>query len=110
MAKRPHQARPVAVKEVLHKILSPGDRDDLELRQQVRRVWEAVVPAALLSQARLVDLRRKELWVEVSASPWSQELQFLKPKILAAMDRSLGPGKVKDLRVRVGSCPESSKT
>ena len=57
-----------------------------------------------------MDLRRKELWVEVSASPWSQELQFLKPKILAAMDRSLGPGKVKDLRVRVGSCPESSKT
>ena len=49
-----------------------------------------------------MDLRRKELWVEVSASPWAQELQFLKPKILAALDRALGPGKVKDLRVRVG--------
>jgi hypothetical protein len=102
MAKRPKLPRPVAVKEVVQGILSPGDRDILELRQHIRRVWEAVVPIGLLSHARLVDLRRKELWVEVSASPFSQELQFLKPKILAALDRALGPGKVKDLRIRVG--------
>ena len=90
------------VKEVVRGILSPGDRDSLELRQQIRRVWEAVVPAGLAGQARLVDLRRQELWVEVSASPCAQELQFLKPKILAALERVLGPGKVKDLRMRVG--------
>ena len=106
MAKRPKLPRPVPVKEVVQGILSPGDRDDLELRQHIRRVWEAVVPAGLLSQARLVDLRRKELWVEVSASPYSQELQFLKPEILAALDRALGPGKIKDLRVRVGQAPK----
>jgi hypothetical protein len=102
MAKRRSPSRPVPVKEVLQEILSPGERDALELRQQIRRVWEAVVPPGLLSHSRLVDLRRQELWVEVSASPWGQELQFLKPKILAALDRALGPGKVKDLRVRVG--------
>jgi hypothetical protein len=101
--------RPVPVKEVVQGILSPGDKDDLELRQHIRRIWEMVVPDSLLSHARLVDLRRKELWVEVSASPWSQELQFLKPKILAALDRALGSGKVKDLRVRVGNRLESSK-
>jgi hypothetical protein len=102
MAKRPKLPRPVPVKEVVQGILSPGDRDDLELRQHVRHVWEKVIPAALLAHSRLVDLRRKELWVEVSDSPWSQELQFLKPKILAALEQALGPGKVKDLRVRVG--------
>jgi hypothetical protein len=102
MAKRAHLPRPVPIKEVVQGVLTPGDRASLELRQQIRLVWEAVVPANLLSQARLVDLRRKELWVEVSASAWSQELQFLKPKILAALDRALGPGKVKDLRVRLG--------
>jgi hypothetical protein len=102
MAKRPSLARPVPIKEVVRGILSPGDRDGLELRQHIRQVWEAVVPATLRSQTRLVDLRRKELWVEVSASPYSQELQFLKPQILAALDQVLGPGKVKDLRVRVG--------
>ena len=105
MAKRPHLPRPVPVKEVVRSILTPGNRDSLELRQQIRRVWEAVAPQALADHARLVDLRRKELWVEVDASPWAQELQFLKPKILAALDRALGPGKVKDLRVRVGGGP-----
>jgi hypothetical protein len=101
MAKRVHLPRPVPVREVVQGVLAPGDRAGLELRQKIRQVWEAVVPAALLSQSRLVDLRRKELWVEVSASAWSQELQFLKPKILAALDRVLGSGTVKDLRVRV---------
>jgi hypothetical protein len=102
VAKRPFQRRPVPVQEVLQQVLAPGDRDGLKLRQQIRQVWEAVVPAGLVGQTRLVDLRRKELWVEVSTSSLSQELQFLKPKILAALDRVLGPGKVKDLRVRVG--------
>ena len=45
MAKRPRLPRPVPVQEVVRGILSPGDRDGLELRQQIRRVWEAVVPA-----------------------------------------------------------------
>jgi hypothetical protein len=102
MAKRHSLPRPVPVKEVVQKILAPGDREALELRQRIRRVWEAEVPASLLRQSRLLDLCRQELWVEVSTSPVSQELQFLKPKILAALDRALGPGKVKDLRVRVG--------
>jgi hypothetical protein len=102
MAKRPPMPRPVPVTELVQKILSPGDRDALELRHRIRRVWEAVVPPGLQAHARLIDLRRKELWVEVSASPYSQELQFLKPEILDALDRALGPGKVKDVRVRVG--------
>jgi hypothetical protein len=106
MAKRPHLSRPVPVKEVVRGVLSPGDRESLALRQRIRRVWEAVVPAPLLSQTRLVDLRRKELWVEVSASPWGQELQFLKPKILAALEQALGPGKVKEVRVRVGDAAD----
>jgi hypothetical protein len=92
----------VAVKDVLQDLLNPGDREALELRQRIRRVWEAVVPAAMREHARLVDLKRQELWVEVSDSIWGGELQFLKPRILEELDRTLGPGKVRDLRLRVG--------
>ncbi len=102
MAKRQVSGRPVAVKEVLKGFLKPGDWDALEKRRQIRRVWEAVVPAQLLPQTRLVDLRHKELWIEVSASPLSQELQFLKPKILQELEKALGPGVVRDLRFTVG--------
>jgi hypothetical protein len=102
MAKRPRSPRPVPVKEIMQAVLSPGERDALELRQTIRRIWEAVVPAPLLSHTRLVELRRQELWVEVDASSWGQELQFLKPRILEALARTLGPQKVLDLRLRVG--------
>jgi len=102
MAKRSSLNRPVAVKDVLQDLLNPGDREALELRQRIRRVWEAVVPAAMRDHARLVDLKRQELWVEVSDSVWGGELQFLKPRILDELDRLLGPGKVRDLRLRVG--------
>jgi len=102
MVKRSSLNRPVAVKDVLQDLLNPGDREALELRQRIRRVWEAVVPAAMRDHARLVDLKRQELWVEVSDSVWGGELQFLKPRILDELDRLLGPGKVRDLRLRVG--------
>jgi hypothetical protein len=102
MAKRPSSPRPVAVKDVLQDLLNPGDREALELRQRIRQVWDRAVPATMREHARLVDLKRKELWVEVSESIWGQELQFLRTRILDELDRALGPGKVKDLRVRVG--------
>jgi hypothetical protein len=102
MSKRPSSPRPVAVKDVLHDLLNPGDREALELRRRVRQAWEAAVPAGLREQTRLVDLKRRELWVEVRDHAWGQELQFLRPRILDELDRVLGPGKVKELRVRVG--------
>jgi hypothetical protein len=101
MAKRSFLPRPVAVKDVLQDLLNPGDREALELRQRIRRVWEAVVPGAMREHARLVDLKRQELWVEVNDSIWGQELQFLKPRILEELGRTVGSGKVRDLRVRV---------
>ena len=101
MAKRPQSPRPVAVKDVLQGLLNPGDREGLEARRRIRQIWEAVAPAALQEHARLVDLRRKELWVEVNDHSWAQELQFLRPRILDELDRVLGAGKVRDLRVRV---------
>jgi hypothetical protein len=102
MAKRQTTVRPVAVKEVLQGFLKPGDWDALAKRRLIRRVWEKVIPAQVLPQTRLVDVHRKELWVEVRDSPLSQELQFLKPRILQELDKALGPGVIRDLRFKVG--------
>lgn len=102
MARRQTSGRPAPVREVLEGLLKPADWEVLKQRRRIREVWEAVVPAALLPHTRLVDLRRKELWVEVSASPWVQELQFLKPAILRELEKTVGPGVVKDVRFRIG--------
>jgi hypothetical protein len=102
MAKRTFTPRPVAVKKVLQDLLNPGDWQSLQQRRQIREVWEQVVPAPLRAQTRLLEVRRQELWVEVSASPWGQELQFLKPQILHRLLEVLGPGIIRDVRSRVG--------
>jgi len=96
-----HPSRPVAVKEVLKEMLQ-GDLQGLEARQRLRRAWEAALPPSLLAQTRLADWRRGELWVEVAAAVVGQELQFLKPRLLKALESALGPGAVRDLRIRVG--------
>jgi hypothetical protein len=101
MSKR-KSARPVAVAQVLEGILKPGDWQVLELRQRVRTAWEMAVPGALRAKARLVDLKRHELWVEAGSSALVQELQFLKPKILKALEQALGAGVIREVRFRVG--------
>jgi predicted nucleic acid-binding Zn ribbon protein len=102
MAKRQPSPRPVPVRQVLEELLKPGDRSALEQRSRIRQVWERVLPAMLLPHTRLVDVRRRELWVEVSAGPWMQELQFLKPRIIQELGKALGPGIIRDLRFRLG--------
>ncbi|MDI6854694.1 MAG: DUF721 domain-containing protein [Deltaproteobacteria bacterium] len=103
MAKRERMDRPALLKELLQRFLKPGDWQSLEQRRLIREVWEKVVPRSLLCHTRLADVRRRELWVEVSASPWMQELQFLKPKILQELDRVLGPGVIREVRFSVGA-------
>jgi hypothetical protein len=102
MAKRKPLDRPVAVRQVLESVIRPGDWHTLELRQQVRAIWEQAVPERFRAQARLVDLKRHELWVEADSSALLQELQFLKPKILAALEKDLGAGCIRDVRFKVG--------
>lgn len=102
MAKRKPLERPVAVGRVLESVLRPGDWHTLELRQQVRAVWEQVLPEKFREQARLVDLKRHELWVEADSSSLVQELHFLKPRILAALEKKLGAGRIREVRFKVG--------
>jgi predicted nucleic acid-binding Zn ribbon protein len=103
MAKRQPLARPLPIREVLLGLMKPLDWESLAQRSRIRQIWEAVVPPEILPHTQLLEVRRRELWVEVSAAAWGQELQFLRPGILAELDRDLGPGVIRDLRIRVGS-------
>lgn len=102
MAKRQPLPKPVAIREVLQGLMKPLDWDNLGQRSRIRQVWEAVVPPQMLPHTRLLEVRRRELWVAVSAAAWGQELQFLRPGILDELAKILGPGIIRDLRLRIG--------
>jgi hypothetical protein len=94
--------QPVAVGQVLGDLIRPGDWHSLEVRQKVRAAWEQAVPERLREHCRLVDLKRRVLWVEAASSALVQELQFLRPKIQAALEKALGAGVIQEIRFQVG--------
>lgn len=98
MAPRKATPKPLPLKEILEGLIRPGDWQALEQRRLIREVWEQVVPPRLRSQAVLVELRRRELVVAVTPGPSMQELHFLKPRLLAELNRALGPGVVREVR------------
>jgi predicted nucleic acid-binding Zn ribbon protein len=101
MAKRPNLPAPAPIRDILGKILPPADLRQLELETRLRQVWEESCSPTLRQHTQLVDFSRKTLYVAVSANPWMQELHFLKPRILAAMQRQLGEQVIKDIKFRV---------
>ncbi len=101
MSKRPHLKEPAPIREVLNKILKPADLRQLEFQARVRQVWEQNVSHLLGQHTELVDFNKKTLYVEVAANAWMQELHFLKPRILAAMQRQLGEQVIKDIKFRL---------
>jgi predicted nucleic acid-binding Zn ribbon protein len=101
MSKRPNLKEPAPIREVLNKILKPADLRQLEFQARVRQVWEQKVSHLLGQHTELVDFNKKTLYVEVAANAWMQELHFLKPRILAAMQRQLGEQVIKDIKFRL---------
>jgi predicted nucleic acid-binding Zn ribbon protein len=101
MAKRPHRSEPAPIREVLGKILKPADLRQLEFQARIRQVWEQNVSDLLGRHTKLVDFNKKTLYVEVAANAWMQELHFLKPRLLAALQRHLGENTLKDIKFRL---------
>ena len=101
MPKRPNLPAPAPIREILGKILKPADLRQLELHARLRQVWEQRISPSLDQNTQLADFSRNILYVEVTANPWMQELHFLKPRILAAMQRELGENVVKDIKFRL---------
>ena len=102
MTKRPNLRAPAPIQEILTKILKPGDLRQLELEARLRQIWEESVSPEVRQNTQLVDFSRKTLYVAVASNPWVQELHFLKPRILAAMQRELGEQVIRDIKFRMG--------
>ncbi|MBM4287769.1 MAG: DUF721 domain-containing protein [Deltaproteobacteria bacterium] len=101
MSRRPNLASPAPIQDILQKVLTPADLRQLGLHARLRHSWEQAVSAVLRKHTHLADFKRKTLYVEVDDSPWMQELHFLKPRILAAMQRDLGEQVIRDITFRL---------
>jgi predicted nucleic acid-binding Zn ribbon protein len=64
--------------------------------------WEKAVGSVIARHARPSAIRGRKLTVTVDSSAWMQQLSFLKPEILARVNRCLGEEAVIAIALRIG--------
>lgn len=64
--------------------------------------WPEIVGPQIAAAAEPVSVRDGVMHITTRSPVWTQELSFLKPRILAALRQRVGPNVVRDLRFRVG--------
>jgi hypothetical protein len=65
-------------------------------------IWDNVVGPQIAARTRPVRIREGILEVNVDQPTWMQQLQLMKPKILAQLNGELGKGTIKDIYLKRG--------
>lgn len=92
--KRPPQPLGGAIQELLARL---DVRGGAELVGLIRR-WPEVVGEAIARRTEVSGLKFHTAVVKVSGAMWLQELNLMKPQILARLRETLGDDAVRDLR------------
>jgi predicted nucleic acid-binding Zn ribbon protein len=90
------------VADLLPKILDEVGLGGASDAIRLLHAWDAALGAPNAVHCRPEGLRGGTAWGRVRDSAWMQRVQLDKPRILARLAEALGPGVVRDLRLRIG--------
>lgn len=83
----------------------PGRADQELASLHAFRWWFRAVPPRVYERALPVKLRSGVLTIHTANSTWASELSFLKPSLLASVQRHAQGAQIRDLRFKVGPMP-----
>lgn len=92
--------RPVGA--VLQDLLGERGLSERLHRYRAFSCWKQVVGPQIAAQAQPLRIRDGRLEVRVAHPVWMQQLQLLKPRILARLAEHLGNGVISDIYLRQG--------
>lgn len=95
-------ARAVAVGKLLEDLLRARGMEDKVARYKVWLAWDRAVGPQIAAQARPIRIRENTLEIRVASPVWMQQLQLLKPRILAQLNDALGEQAFTDIYLRRG--------
>ena len=104
--RRPRNPAPESAADLLPAVVARIGGDDRGAEQQITLVWREAVGEMLSARTRPEAVRGKTLLVRVTSSAFAHELTLLKGEILGKLRLALGPGRIEDLRTRVGRLDE----
>lgn len=100
--RRPPMKQAVSVGALLSGLLHQRGFDGKLREYEAWRVWDEVVGPQIARRARPSRIREGVLEVRVDQPVWMQQLQLMKPKILARLNERLGGEVIRDIFWRRG--------
>jgi len=91
-----------SVEEVLSSVLNKSGLTEKSEHLKIYKIWPAIVGEKIAENTCLESVKRGTLFVNASSSAWMQELHFLKDMIIEKLEKELGEGTVKDIRLKTG--------
>jgi hypothetical protein len=88
--------------DLVDKMLKGFGLDERLQQYRALIIWEEVVGPQIAARTRPVRIREGVLEVNVDQPTWMQQLQLMKPKILAQLNAELGKASIKDLFLKRG--------
>ena len=99
---RKKEGRPEDIGGIINQVIKKLDTKTHGRREEVVQVWHKVVVPEARSPTRPVAIKKNILTVEVDSSTWLYFLTLKKKSMLEAMKKTLGKGKIEDIRFRIG--------
>lgn len=91
-----------AVGAVIRQLFQERGLETRLRRYKAWQVWEKVVGPQIAARARPARMRDDVLEIRVDHPVWMQQLQLMKPKIIARLNAAIGEPLIRDLFLRRG--------
>jgi len=100
--RRPKLRQAARAGDLVDKLLKGLGLDERLHQSRALIIWEDVVGPQIAARTRPVRIREGVLEVNVDQPTWRQQLQLMKPKILAQLNAELGKATIKDIYLKRG--------
>lgn len=100
--RRPKMQQAALAGDLVEKMLKGFGLDERLQQYRALIIWEEVVGPQIAARTRPIRIREGILEVNVDQPTWMQQLQLMKPKILAQLNAQLGKATIKDLFLKRG--------
>jgi hypothetical protein len=100
--RRPKMKKAALAGDLVEKLLKGFGLDERLHQYRALIIWEEVVGPQIAARTRPIRIREGILEINVDQPTWMQQLQLMKPKILAQLNAELGKATIKDLFLKRG--------
>lgn len=104
---RPPMRKPATAADLVQQLLQQRGMEGKIEEYRTWQIWDEVVGPQIARRARPIRIREGVLEVRVDQPVWMQQLQLLKPRILARLNQALGKELLRDLFLRRGTIDQA---